>query len=199
MTATHERVGQTEPTSAQRRGRHRLRWVAIGFGVVVIALAVVLATRPSSQATQVDSPLLGHSAPAFSTSTLSGQAVTLTQYRGEYVFLNFFASWCAPCQSETPEIEQFSYEQSKMGSGAQVLGIVFQDSDAAARSFTTSAGATWPAASDPGGSIANDFGVTAPPTTFLINPQGEIVGELSGPVTSAQLNAMLASARSKAG
>jgi peroxiredoxin len=164
--------------------------------VVLIALAVVLATRPPYQATAVDSPLLGRTAPAFTGTNLTGGRVSLASYRGHWVYLNFFASWCAPCQTEEPNLVQFAYEQGRATDGARLVSVVFQDSDAAAARFDKDQGATsWPTMGDPGGTVANNYGVSAPPTTFLIDPHGKVAGEWVAPLTVSQLDQGLRQAR----
>jgi cytochrome c biogenesis protein CcmG/thiol:disulfide interchange protein DsbE len=178
-----------------RRRRHLVRWIAGAILVVLVAVAVVAATRPSYQATQVASPLLGHSAPALHATSFTGSPVTLSQYRGRYVYVNFFASWCPPCTAEEPNLVAFNFQQQRHPGGAALLSVVFNDSDAAARRFVQQWGALWPAVSDPNGTAANAFGVESPPMTFLINPAGRIAGVWDGPVTVAQLDAMLATAR----
>ena len=71
--------------------------------------------------------------------------------RGHYVFVNFFASWCGPCQQETPDLVTFDYNQHHTKGGADLVSVVFHDTTASARQFLQSQGATWPAVSDPGG------------------------------------------------
>ncbi len=158
--------------------------VALG---VLLALAVVAATRPSQQATAVPSPLLGKVAPSFDAPRLGGGRLSLASLRGRYVVLNFFASWCPPCQEEEPALVRFAFDQARRPDGAVLVGVVFDDPDAAARQFVETWGARWPTVTDPGGQVATDYGVTAPPSTFVIAPGGKVVAEESGPVTAAQL------------
>jgi peroxiredoxin len=77
-----------------------------------------------------------------------------------------------------------------------MVSVVFHDQVASAESFLKTQGATWPALSDPGGTIAQDYGVTGPPTTYLIDPTGRITVEPeTGPATQADLQKMLDQAR----
>jgi cytochrome c biogenesis protein CcmG, thiol:disulfide interchange protein DsbE len=197
-SGSHEPDPKELPPRASPRG-HAVRWVALGALVVLVVLAIVVATRPSQQATAVQSPLLGKRAPAFTARTLDGGSIDLAQFHGHYVLLNFFASWCPPCQQEEPDLVRFAFDQGREANGARLVSVVFDDPDAAARQFVEQWGTTWPSATDPGGEIASDYGVTAPPTTFLIGPSGTVVGELTGPVTVAQLDRLLAAARRDAG
>jgi peroxiredoxin len=166
----------------------------------LLAVSLVLATRSSQQATQGNTPLVGKVAPGFTATALEGGGtVTLSQYRGRYVFLNFFASWCGPCQQEAPDLVQFAFEQSRLPGGAAVLSVDFTDTNAGARGFISTYGTTWPSLQDPNGSIAYDYGVESPPTTFLITPKGTVFNDLLGPVTVANLTAMLRAAHAQSG
>lgn len=175
--------------------RHPARWIATGVLAVLVVLGVVLATRPSATATQVASPLVGKEAPSFSQTSLEGAPVSLAQYRGRYVYVNFFASWCQPCQAEEPALVDFQFQQSHLPDGAALLSVVYDDPDNAARAYVRQWGVRWPTIPDPGGQIASSYGVTSPPTTYLIDPRGRIVGEWYSSVTVADLDSMLASAR----
>jgi len=170
------------------------RRVRIGASVVVVlacVVAIVAATRPSVEATASKSPLLGHLAPPITSPTLAGQPFSLSAERGHWVVLNFFASWCTPCQLEVPELVAFTWSQQHRVDGAVMASVVYDDSNSAASNFATTIGMTWPAITDPGGAIANAYGVTAPPTTFLINPAGRVEASFLGPVTAHQLDQAL--------
>ena len=183
------------------RRRHTTRWVA-GFVLVVLAIVgVVLATRTPQEATQVESPLVGHMAPLFSGADIQhadGTHVSLRALRGHYVFVNFFASWCGPCQQEAPDLITFFYQKAQKDD-ADMVSVVFHDQVGSAEGFLKTQGAAWPALNDPGGTIAQDYGVTGPPTTYLIDPSGRIsVPPETGPATEADLQKMLTHARALA-
>jgi cytochrome c biogenesis protein CcmG/thiol:disulfide interchange protein DsbE len=173
--------------------RHPTRWVAAVILTVLAVVGVVLATRTPQEATQVDSPLVGHTAPLFTGTDLrSGSHVSLKSLRGRYVFVNFFASWCGPCQQEAPDLVQYDYQAHLKLNGPDLVSVVFHDEVSSARKFLVSEGALWPSVNDPGGTIALDYGVTGPPTTFLIDPNGRItVRPFEGPMTVGQFTKML--------
>jgi cytochrome c biogenesis protein CcmG/thiol:disulfide interchange protein DsbE len=182
--------------ASEPRRRHLARWVAGGVAVALVAVAIVVATRPSYQATEAQSPLVGHPAPSLTGTTLSGRRFSLAAERGHYVYVNFFASWCPPCQEEEPALADFAFRQGRTGAaGARMVSVVFNDTVGDARHFVTDWGIQWPVVPDSGGAIANRFGVGSPPTTFLVDPAGIVAGAWIGPVTTAQLIQMLSAAR----
>jgi cytochrome c biogenesis protein CcmG, thiol:disulfide interchange protein DsbE len=184
--------------AGRTRRRHTTRWVAGTVLGVLAIVGVVLATRTPEEATQITSPLVGRMAPQFSGTDLrTGAHVSLDSLRGHYVVVNFFASWCEPCQEETPNLVTFAYNQAHQHDGAVLVGVVFHDETSTARAYLRSQGALWPVVDDPGGNIAQAYGVTAPPTTFVIDPSGRITIEPSvSTETVDSLDRLLHEARS---
>src|SRR5215472_5980275 len=111
-----------EPESTGRSG-HRARWIAASVLVIGAALVAVLATRPQATATEVDTPLLGRPAPSAVGTTVTGAPFRLDALRGRWVVVNFFASWCPPCQQEEPELVSFAFAH-RSPTDAALVGVV---------------------------------------------------------------------------
>ena len=191
MTVTeelHEPVVDAEP-----RRRPVARWIALAVGVVMVALVALFATREPAANTVADSKLIGKLSPEITAQDLSGETVRASRFRGRYLVVNFFASWCVPCREEHPELLNFTARHASKGD-AQVLAVVFNDDvDAAARWFEENGG-DWPVLQDPRGRVALDFGVGKPPETFVVAPDGTVLTRIVGPVTADGLDAILARA-----
>jgi cytochrome c biogenesis protein CcmG/thiol:disulfide interchange protein DsbE len=178
------------------RRRHTARWIAASVLIVTAALVAVLATRPQA-ADEASSALVGQPAPGIaaaplrSVTTVEGKTLLLSSLKGHWVVVNFFASWCPPCQDEEPELVSFAYDHRGAGQPV-VLGIVYDDSAGNARSFLRSTGATWTAVVDPGG-LKIAYGVTGPPETFVVAPNGVVEAHYIGPITESWLDQVIAS------
>jgi cytochrome c biogenesis protein CcmG, thiol:disulfide interchange protein DsbE len=127
-------------------------------------------------------------APAFSLPLLgddSGQQVTLSKYRGRPLIVNFFASWCVPCKTETPLLASFYRgEKSKIA----LVGLDENDSVANATAFTRADGVSYPVGFDPHFFAGTAYGVVALPQTFFLNAKHQIVDRVFGKVTLASLH-----------
>jgi cytochrome c biogenesis protein CcmG/thiol:disulfide interchange protein DsbE len=128
-------------------------------------------------------------APAIAGTALDGSTVSLADYRGHPVVVNFWASWCTPCREEFPLLKD---RLASLGAsdGLVVLGVLYKDEADLARSFATDAGATWPTVTDPDGTIAAAYRITAPPQSFFIDKDGVIraiqIGAMTGDTFDTQ-------------
>ncbi len=175
------------------RGRHTARWVAVAILVIAAGLIAVLATRPSATTVEAQSPLISHPAPPVDGQTVDGREFHLPRAPGRYVVLNFFASWCTPCQIETPDLVAFQFQHQANGD-ASVVSVVFNDTTAAARQYQAKVGVTWPTLADADGALALAYGVRENPTTYLISPRGRVVASVLGGVTATGLDHLIARA-----
>src|ERR671933_758174 len=178
-----------------RRGRVAL-WRAIAVGLVVALFIGVLATRNSAANEQANSPLLDKPVPDFASTATDGSPFTLSSLQGKWVLVNFFATWCVPCREEQPDLVAFQ-DAHRAAGDAQVVGVVYSDSEAVVRDFRATHGGDWPYVSDPNGRIAIDFGVSGVPESFLVSPDGVVVSKIVGGVRRAALEQLLTEAARK--
>lgn len=120
---------------------------------------------------------LGHRAPNIALSDFKGNDVSLRQFRGTPVLLNFWGTWCAPCRAEMPALQNF-HEQ--YGDRVAVVGINWDHSISEARSFMDRLGITYPNLIDRQGKAFVQYGLTALPTSFWIDERGVIMGYWNG-------------------
>lgn len=120
-----------------------------------------------------------HLAPDFTLHDLSGNSVSLSQFRGRMVFLNFWATWCPPCRSEMPAMDAL-YNRFK-GRGLVMLAVDMRESKAPVAKFMNDLQLNFPALLDINGSVSTLYGITGLPTTYIIDPKGNIIGKKVGP------------------
>ncbi len=130
---------------------------------------------------------LGEAAPLVSLPSLEGTGEqSLASYRGRWVLVNFWASWCPPCREEAPALEAFQKDHGD--AEFTVLGIDSGDLSGDGIAFLDHYGISYPQLRDSQGDAAHDFGTSGFPENFLINPRGKLQMMWAGPVTLDNLN-----------
>jgi thiol-disulfide isomerase/thioredoxin len=151
----------------------------LGYGMdwgIAIALTVAGFWLLSA----VRAPDLPSQAPEWTLRDLSGESVSLTQFRGQTVVLNFWAEWCGPCRMEIPAFSSFAEEHPDI----PVLGIAVDGTPSELRRQAARLGISYPVLLADNG-IQEDYKVTTLPTTVIVGPDGEVrnvhVGAMLGP------------------
>jgi cytochrome c biogenesis protein CcmG, thiol:disulfide interchange protein DsbE len=134
---------------------------------------------------------VGEAAPQGGLPRLEGSGDgSLADYRGKWVLVNFWASWCVPCRQEAPELEEFQREHG--GAKFTVLGLDSRDLSDDGRKFVREYGLSYPQLRDGNGDMAHEYGTTGVPENFLIGPEGKVKLVLHGPVDSEYLDKYIA-------
>jgi cytochrome c biogenesis protein CcmG/thiol:disulfide interchange protein DsbE len=129
---------------------------------------------------------LGERAPSTSLPRLEGGGDgSLAEYRGRWVLVNFWASWCEPCKQEAPALEEFQRRHG--GAKFTVLGVDTRDLTGDGREFVREYGLSYPQLRDGDGGVAHDYGTTGVPESFLVDPKGKVQWLLAGPVDEQYL------------
>jgi thiol-disulfide isomerase/thioredoxin len=165
--------------AAQLIGRHKV----ISSVVALFAAAVIVVSVATSGSAAPEN----HPAAAGFTLTALGQPgkqVSLSQYTGKPVIINFWASWCDPCTKETPLLASWYKQQH---GHVVLLGLDENDSSASALKFVQAKGVTYPIGFDPNVNVAGKYGVDGLPQTFFLNAKHQIVDHVLGAVTKAAL------------
>lgn len=133
---------------------------------------------------------IGEPAPDFTLATPEGQNVTLSQFQGQVVLINFWATWCPPCRLEMPFLEA-AYERYK-DQGFTVLAVDQQESPQAVRAYFQELGLSFPVVIDSTGEVSSLYRVLALPTTYIVDRNGVVQVMHRGAMTQQQLEGYLA-------
>lgn len=134
---------------------------------------------------------VGDSIPDSELETLDGEATgSIGDYRGKWVLVNVWASWCDPCREESPALQRFHEEYRDQN--FTVLGIDSRDVSDEGLAFVEEFGLTYPQLHDSEGDVPDELGMTGFPESFLVDPQGRVALARPGPVTGAYLKESVA-------
>jgi cytochrome c biogenesis protein CcmG/thiol:disulfide interchange protein DsbE len=134
---------------------------------------------------------LGDPAPTSPLPQLEGGGTgSIAEYKGSWVLVNIWASWCGPCKGEAPALERFQREHG--GPHFTILGIDSRDLTGDGREFVRRYGLSYPQLRDGDGDTAHAFGTTGVPENFLIDPAGRVRLLVRGPVSEEYLRGEIA-------
>lgn len=155
----------------------------------IVALGLVLAILAAcSGGEATTSPQMPTTVDALPTMDAGTFATLIAQQRGTPVLVNIWASWCTPCQEETPEIVQ---AHAAWGDRVRFIGVDAQDDRSGAVGFLSDYGVTYPSVFDPSNAIAISYGLFSPPDTLFFDADGTLVKTVPGQISAQDLRANL--------
>jgi peroxiredoxin len=160
------------------------RYWAVVIGSIIVGLAALLGVQMT--------PRTSSSMPSFTLQTFDGQAFRSADLQGQVVVINFWASWCGPCQAEAPAL--VNAWKTYAGRGVQFLGVTYLDPLPESQAFIQRFGIPYPNGQDEG--MIKAFGVELVPTTLVIDRQGMIRARFDTTVGEVELSAQIESALS---
>ena len=147
--------------------------------IALLTVAFIASLWPSFHASSGPVVQVGDEAPPFSLMSDAGQAIQLTDFRGKFVILNFWATWCPPCVEEMPSLERF--HDRFAARGVVVLGVSVDEDRSAYQQFLQKTGVQFPTARDPERNVSRLYGTFKYPETYFIDRTGKVVQKVIGP------------------
>lgn len=172
-----------EPTPPQRQ----FSWGTVFLMIGVLTLTVVVGIAFARQNAHLG---LGKSVPDFTMTTFDGEELSLSDLQGKIVVLNFWASWCAPCHDEAPDLQ--AIHETYQGADVVLVGITYAESNVQnSIDFIEQYGITYINGPDRGTRISKQYGITGVPETFIIDRDGNLSQYYPGPVNAELLSQTL--------
>lgn len=158
--------------------------------VASLILVVLVAACSESGAAAPQGVNTGNVARDFTLETVEGNSISLKDYRGQVVLINFWATWCPPCRAEIPDLQSTYLERRE--DGFVVLGVNVEESRAVVQQFMDEVEMTYPVLLDEGGEVLQTYRANGLPMSVIVDPEGVIQVRHVGYLTAGQLEDYLA-------
>lgn len=181
--STDER--ELPPTAEDSGILSSFRWFGLGLGplLAIAGVVLLLVILGLGLIRAQEGPVgVGSQAPVFTLTTFGGEQISSAELEGRVVVVNFWASWCKPCEQEAADLEQAW--QNYRDRGVVFLGVNYVDTDPEARAYMRKFEITYPNGPDVRTRISQAFRIRGVPETYVIDPTGEIVSVKKGPYAS---------------
>ncbi|MCS1350599.1 thiol-disulfide oxidoreductase ResA [Mechercharimyces sp. CAU 1602] len=165
----------------KKETRFWVRRITFVILIVMVGFAIYLTLEQGKE----KELQVGEQAPEIQLESLTGEQVKLSDLRGKYVLLNFWATWCDPCEAEMPDLERVS--QQYKDEDVVVVGVNIAESKVTVASFARQHELTFPLWLDSKRIAMDDYHVGNLPASFFISPEGEIQRKYEGAMTEAQM------------
>lgn len=152
---------------------------------VLLLLAATLVACGDSEPSGLSGVNEGNLASDFTLEALDGSEVSPSEYRGNVVLINFWATWCPPCRAEIPDIE--GAYRARKDDGLVVLGVDVEESREAVAPFVEAMGMTYPVLLDESGQVLKMYRAIGLPMSLILDQDGVIQVRHMGALTGAQL------------
>lgn len=166
------------------------RAVALGVAVVLFLFLALLiwGLGKRSEGTVGNAPIATRPAARFTLPLFDGGTFDLAETRGTPVLINFWASWCIPCEDEAAVLERAA---KKYEGRVAFIGVAVQDTDANARAFVRKFGVSYPNGRDQWGAVSVEYGMSGVPETYFVDRDARLVRKWQGPLDDARVDQFL--------
>ncbi|MFK2825482.1 redoxin domain-containing protein [Bacillus sp. B190/17] len=186
------------------------KWLGVALLMLLAGIAIVNIVKDRQEITEIENPGmkvvdqevvsgeenglgLGSRAPDFTLRTLEGKEVSLSDYQGKKVILNFWATWCPPCKAEMPHMQSF-YEKEAEKGNVEILAVNLTSEDRGKEEvakFAEQYGLTFPIPLDEDGTIGQRYQIATIPTTYILNTDGTIHQKIIGPMDEQMMRELV--------
>ncbi|MFV0316763.1 MAG: TlpA family protein disulfide reductase [Microthrixaceae bacterium] len=186
-TAADDEAGPADASGADggsgSKGVNPVLVGVVAVAVVLVGLVALLATAGGDGEADSSGQVVADIAPDLAGPTIDGGEVDIEDLRDEWVLVNFFATWCAPCVVEHPELVALSESRP---AGLNVISVAYDEPAPVIERFFDERGGDWPVVNE-STDITLDWGVIGLPESFLVAPGGEVVKKYKGGITAAEI------------